>query len=217
MTTFPRSPRLNKGAIIALNPNNLPKAVILFQYNPEKMSRQLEARTMRQGEAGDRTEVLRLDGPPRETITLKIELDATDQLEKKDTVAVESGIYPALAALELLLYPESMIISAISAQANLGMMEIIPPEMPLTLFVWGPKRVVPVRLTGMTINEEAYDTQLNPIQAQVDLSLTVLTTSDFRPDHPGYPLYFVHQIAKEAMGLISSGRSVADLGYSFLP
>ena len=33
-------------------------------------------------ETGDRTEVLRLEGPPRETITLKIELDASDHMPR---------------------------------------------------------------------------------------------------------------------------------------
>ena len=215
MTAFPRSPRLNKGAIIALGPGNRPKTVVLFQYNPETMSRRLEARVLQGNDTGDRTEALRLEGPPRETITLKIELDASDQLESKDPVAVEKGIYPALATLELLLYPESKIISRIGQEAMQGVMEIIPPEMPLTLFVWGPNRVVPVKLTGMTINEQAYDPQLNPIQAQVDLSLEVLTTSDFRPEDPGYSLYFAHQIAKEVMSLAGAARSVADLGFTF--
>lgn len=214
MTTFPRSPRLNKGAIITLGPRNRSKTVVLFQYNPETMSRKLDARVMRQNEAGDRTEALRLEGPPRETITLKIELDASDQLEKKDPVTVANGIYPALATLELLLYPESKIISQIGQEAQKGWMEIVPPEMPLTLFVWGPNRVVPIRMTGMTINEQAYDPQLNPIQAQVDLSLEVLTTSDFRPEDPGYNLYFAHQIAKEVMSLAGGARSVAELGFS---
>lgn len=214
MTTFPRSPRLIKGAIIALGPGNRPKTVVLFQYNPEKMSRQLEARVSQQTEAGDRTEVLRLAGPPRETITLKIELDASDQLEKKEQGAVENGIYPALATLELLLYPESKLINQIGTQANQGILEIVPPETPLTLFVWGPNRVVPVVLTGMTINEEAYDPHLNPLQAEVDLSLKILTSYDFGPDHPGYNLYMAHHIAKEVMSLAGGSRSIADLGFN---
>ena len=214
MSTFPNSPRIQKGALIGLDPFSPLASVTVFQYNPEKMTRQLEARTMNQSEAGDRTEVLRLEGPPKETISLKIELDASDQLDRGDPTAAAMGVYPALSALELLLYPESKIISAIGALANQGIMEVIPPEMPLTLFVWGMNRVVPVRLTSMTINEEAYDPQLNPIQAQVDLSLQVLTTHDFAPDHPGYPLYLVHQIAKEAMGLIGGVHSIADLGFS---
>ena len=34
-------------------------------------------------EEGDKTEVCRLTGPPKETITLSVEIDAADQLEWK--------------------------------------------------------------------------------------------------------------------------------------
>lgn len=198
MTTFPGSPRLIKGAIVGLDPLNPVGSVIVFQYNPDTMTRQLDARTSG-GESGDRSEALRLAGPPKETITLSIEIDATDQLEQADQQAVKTGVHPTLAALEMLIYPKSAKVIADAILAGLGNIEIVPPETPLTLFVWGQQRVLPVRLTRFSITEEAYDTQLNPIRAKVELTLQVLSYADLKLNHPGYAMFLNYQIARETI------------------
>ena len=99
------------------------------------------------GEGGDRSEVLRLKGAPVETINLEVEIDATDQLETGSSLAISQGIYPQLAALEMLIYPKSALVIANTALLALGTIEVAPPMAPLTLFIWGSKRVLPVRLT----------------------------------------------------------------------
>jgi hypothetical protein len=213
MTTFPGSPRLLKGALVGMDPMNPLASVILFQYNPDTMTRRLEARAMG-GEGGDKAEVYRLTGPPKETITLSIEIDAADQLERGDPQALAMGIYPALSALEMLLYPKSATVIANAALAQAGNIEIIPPEAPLTLFVWGPQRVLPVRLTSFSITEEAYDPALNPIRAKVELSLQVLSYADFKQTDPGYSLFMAHQIAKEVMASTYVTTSTQNLGVS---
>ncbi|MEM6353277.1 MAG: hypothetical protein AAF766_21205 [Cyanobacteria bacterium P01_D01_bin.14] len=217
MTTFPGSPRLLKGAIIGADPANPLASVIIFQYNPQTMSRQLQARTMSGGsdqEGGSRGEALRLSGPPQETITLNVEIDATDQLEQTNPIAVASGIYPTLSALEMLLYPKTATVMKNLALAQVGNIEIIPPEAPMTLFVWGPARVVPVRLTSFSITEEAYDTLLNPIRAQADLSLQVLSYYDLKPTNPGHSIFIAHQIAKEALATANIFNSLQEVGAS---
>lgn len=208
MTTFPRSPRLIKGAIVGVDLLSPLASVIIFQYNPHTLTRRLEAQTSG-GEGSDRSEALRLKGPPVETISLDVEIDAADQLEKAESEAVGMGIYPQLSALEMLLYPKTSLVIANAALMMAGTLEIVPPEAPFTLFIWGPKRVLPVRLTGFDITEEAHDANLNPIRAKVSLSLRVLTYSDFAVGHPGYNLFLAHQIAKEAMAILGS---VGDLG-----
>ena len=213
MTTFPGSPRLLKGAIIGLDPVNPLASTIIFQYNPETMTRSLEARSMGGSEGGDKSEAFRLTGPPKETITLSIELDAADQLERGDPQAVLMGVYPALSALEMLIYPKSEKVISDAALARLGVIEIIPPEAPLTLFIWGPKRVLPVRITSFSITEQAYDTALNPIQAKVDLSMYVLSYADLKITHPGYNLFLAYQIAKEVMAT-SNVSSIQNIGFS---
>lgn len=213
MTAFPGSPRLIKGAIIGTDPLNPLASVIVFQYNPDTMTRRLEARS-KGGEEGDRSEALRLTGPPKETITLSIELDAADQLEEAHPLAVASGISPALSALEMLIYPKSANVIKGAASANAGFVEVIQPEAPLALFIWGPARVLPVRITSLSIAEEAYDNLLNPIRAKVDLSLYVLSYADLKLIHPGHNLFLVHQIAKEVMATTNVFNSIQNIGAS---
>lgn len=203
MTTFPRAPKLLKGAIIGLDIFNPLASVIIFQYNPKLLSRQLQARTA--GQEGAQAEALRLAGPPTETITIsELELDAADQLEKGNDIAASMGIYPQLSALEMLLYPKSAAVIANTALLAAGTIEVIQPEAPLTLFIWGVKRVLPVRITGFTINEIQYDPNLNPTVASLNLSMSVLSYNDFPVSHPGYYLFLTHQVVKETMAVIGS-------------
>lgn len=214
MTDFPRSPRLTKGAIVSFDIFSigaLPQ-VIQFQYNPDSLTRTLQAQST--GGEGNPLESFRLTGPPIESISLDIELDATDQLEHPDQNkdATSYGIHPQLAALEMILYPKSSVVIANTILAALGTIELFAPEGPFTLFIWGVKRVLPVRLTEFRITEEAYDTNLNPIRAKVSLGLRVLSYMDFKLTHPGYYLFLAHQVVKEYMGFIGSVNSIDAIG-----
>jgi hypothetical protein len=171
------------------------------------MTRSLQAQAVESG--GDRAEALRLKGAPVETISLEIEIDATDQLEKEDATAVTMGIYPQLSALEMLIYPKSSLVIANTVLMALGTIEVIPPVAPFTLFIWGPKRVLPVRLTEFSINEQAYDVGLNPIRATASLNLRVLSYSDLQLTNPGYTIFLAHQIVKETMAVIGSASNAA--------
>ena len=210
MTTFPGSPRLIKGAIVGIDIFTPIPGVILFQYNPDTLTRRLKARTSGQG--GNKSEALRLQGAPEETISLDIEIDATDQLEKAESTSISMGIYPQLSALEMLIYPKSSVVIANTALLATGTIEIIPPVAPLTLFIWGPNRVLPVGLTDFTITEEAHDVNLNPIRAKVSLSLSVLSYNDLPVTHPGYHLFLAHQVVKETMATIGSVKDLAAAG-----
>ena len=214
MSTFPGSPRLLKGALVGLDPVNPLASLIVFQYNPDTMTRRLEARSIGGGDNGDRSEALRLTGPPKETITLAIELDAADGLEKENPLTLAAGVAPTLAAIEMLLYPKSALVIANTILAQLGNLEIIPPEAPLTLFVWGPQRVLPVRLTSFSIAEEAYDPLLNPIRAKVDLTLNVLSYHDLKITNPGYMLFLAHQITKEVLATSNTFNAAINVGVS---
>ena len=208
MTTFPGSPKLTKGAIVGIDLLYPLASVIIFQYNPKSLTRRLEAQTT--GQDGARSEVLRLSGPPGETITInELKIDATDQLEQAQAIATSLGIYPQLSALEMLLYPKSALVIVNTALLAVGTIEVVAPEAPFTLFVWGAKRVLPVRITGFSITEEEYDPNLNPIRATVNLSMRVLTYDDFPVTHPGYALFLAHQVVKETMAVVGS---VSDVG-----
>jgi hypothetical protein len=149
-----------------------------------------------------------------ETISLDVEFDATDMLEHPDQnrTAANMGIHPQLAALEMILYPKSSLVIANTVLAALGTLEIVPPEGPFTLFIWGAKRVLPVRLTDFSVTEEAYDTNLNPIRAKVTLGLRVLSYSDLNQTHPGYALFLAHQVVKETMASIATINSLSTTG-----
>lgn len=209
MTTFPGSPKLLKGAIIGIDIFNPLASIIIFQYNPKSLSRSLEAQTAETRGAGP--EVLRLTGAPKETITIDaLEIDAADQLETGDPLAAALGIYPQLSALEMLLYPKSLAVITNTALLLAGTIEVVQPEAPLTLFIWGLNRILPVRIGGFTISEQEYDPLLNPIRAEVSgLQMQVLSYNDFSVTHPGYALFLVHQVMKEAMAVIGSVGNVA--------
>ena len=209
-SSFPGSPRVLKGALIGTDPVNPLASVIVFQYNPETLTRRLEART-KGGEDGDRAEALRLKGPPKETISLKVEIDAADQVDSVNPASLVSGIYPTLSALEMLIYPKSNAVIKNAALARAGNIEIIPPEAPLTLFVWGPGRVLPVNVTGIGINEQAYDGLLNPIRAEVDLTLAVLSYYDLSIDSAGYQIFLTHQITKEILATTNVFNGVQNI------
>jgi len=212
MTSFPRSPKVMKGALVGLDLFNPLASAIVFQYNPETMTRRLQAQSLGGGE-GDRTEALRLKGAPVENISLEIEIDATDQLEKGEGTAASLGIYPQLSALEMLIYPKSSVVIANTVLLGLGTIEVIPPAAPFTLFVWGPKRVLPVRVADFSINEEAFDVNLNPIRAKVSLGLRVLSYSDLSVTHPGYHVFLAHQVVKEVMATVGSTGNLGGVGF----
>lgn len=207
MSTFPGTPSVQKGAIIGLDPFNPLASVIVFQYNPDTLTRTLTAQTVTT--TGSQGEALRLKAPPQETITLSVEIDAADQLEKADGIATSLGIHPTLASLEMLLYPKSALVIANEVLAKLGIIETIAPEAPLTLFIWGAKRVVPVRLTTFSITEEAFDVNLNPIRAKVSLGLRVLNYQDLGLLSAGGAIFMAHQIIKEVMATIGGASNLA--------
>lgn len=201
-TSFPRSPRILKGAIIGIDIFNPISSIVVFQYNPEQLSRSIEPQY---GEAGgDRSEALRLAGPPRETISVSVVLDLADQLEEGSELAADVGLYPQLSALEMLVYPKTAQVAINTALLAAGTIEVVPPVAPLTLFIYGWKRVVPVKITSLSVTEATHDPKLNPIRANADLSLQVLTYNDFTLLHPGYWTFMAHQAVKEGLAVVGS-------------
>jgi hypothetical protein len=192
------SPLLRKGAILTLDPTlGIPLGTIMLQYNPDSLTRSLKPQTV--GDEPDRTEILRLKGPPIETIKCEIEIDATDQLADSDATTMSLGIQPQLSLLELLLYPSSGTLITNEVLSLIGTIEILPMESALTVFAWSNQRITPVRITDMEITEQAFDPQLNPIRAKVSLGLRVLSVNDVGFLTPAGALYLVYQTSKEAM------------------
>ncbi len=213
------SPRLVKGGIVQVDPTTgATLRVIALQYNPDQLSRSFQVQASG-GDGGDRSQALRLKGSAVETLKVEAEIDATDRLAAPDQNAttVEAGLHPELAALELLVQPSAESLVTNDALARSGVLEVLPLQAPLTLFVWGRHRVVPVRVTELSITEEAFDTQLNPIRAKVSLGLRVLSVDDLGFDHRGGTLFVGHLRAREAMAARAGATAVAALGLEAIP
>jgi hypothetical protein len=214
---FPRSPKLLKGALAVYerDEQSAQPKVIVFQYNPDQIRRILANRTppSEPSNAGAaKQDVMRVGGPPVETITLTVALNAADQLAEpeQNRVVVEHGLHPALATLEMLLYPTTFRAQEIEQQADRGAVQISPANVPLTLLVWGESRVVPVMLTNFSVTEEAFSPNLNPINAKVELSMRVLTYVELQQSSLGWNAYLAYQRQKE--NLAQQHRSSADNG-----
>jgi hypothetical protein len=220
-TGFPGTPRMIRGGLVRIDPTTRTRLdVVAFQYNPDSLSRTIQPRSIG-GEPGDRLEVLRLTGPPHETIKLDAELDATEQLEQPTDPAnqpyAEQGLLPALAVLERIVTPTAQELQAVDALYDQGMMEIAPMEAPLTVLVWGVKRVVPVLVTSMSISEEAFGPRLQPIRAKVSFEFKVLTSSDLPQQHIGGSLYIAYRQSVEQLASLVTGNDVRPLGLEHLP
>jgi hypothetical protein len=215
--SYPNSPILLKGALIYFGaPMLIPVPnIIVFQYNPETMTRSLtpwqppakhvvpeydkngnlanESELKAYGEA-----MARLSQPydPTETFSLTLELDATDELEAMDPVAVATGVADRLAAIEMLMYPpgDSLLgglLGSVSASvsfsagglsvggsAGADMEQLQRKDAPIVLFFWGPGRIVPVRITTLSIEEQQYSPLLYPIRAKATIGVRVLDLDD---------------------------------------
>ena len=207
MSTFPGSPRLLRGGIVLvdLDTSRLQR-VVQLQYNPDTMTRTLQVQGAT-GEAADHLEALRLKGPPIETIKVDVEIDATDQLEtpRDNPAAVKFGVLTQLAAIETIIYPPSAQVLANRAQSDAGVMEIVATVAPLQIFVWGKNRVLPVRITEMSVTEEAFDVNLNPIRAKVSLGMRVLGVNDLLFDNKGGSLFMSYFQQKERLAKLAVG------------
>lgn len=209
-TGYSRSPKLLKGALIEFSERFIGPIpnIIVFQYNPETMTRTLEVWSQSGagtagGESGASNDTSHTAQPfdPPESFTLALELDAADALENpsEQPVAFISGVANRIAAMEMLLYPQgdgllgglmgsiSGSLGGASVGGALGGASGVQPvprgTVPVVLFVWGPGRIIPVRLTSFSIEEQAYSPTLYPIRAKVSIGLKILTPKDFPTCH----------------------------------
>jgi hypothetical protein len=188
---------LLKGALVSFTPTFLVPLpnVTVFQYNPESLTH-----TWSQPDRGAATATpgqtagnpLAVPGMPGEEFSLTVVFDANqdiaDSVPISSQLAEVSGVYTRLAALEMMLYPVGggamdQLLGQASAALGLGSSQqttaTVPEStVPVVLFVWGPFRIVPVRIGGLTITERLYDTLLNPVHAEVQLRLRVLTPAE---------------------------------------
>jgi hypothetical protein len=143
-----------KGALVHLAAPGGTPSIIAFPFNPATLRRTLQP-VATQG-AG----ILGVSEPvnPGQTIVFTLSIGDLANILVPGVAASLVGVKSVLAALELLMYPASNAAGS------------------LTLFVWGPNRIIPVRVAGLNILEEMFGLDLAPIQATVEVTLTVATT-----------------------------------------
>lgn len=217
MTRYAEIPKPIRSGIVIVDPERgTPQRIIVLQFNPDSLERSVSPQSAGgEGDAGgggsgsgDKNEALRLKGPAQESWKFTAEIDATDQLD----VPAPNGVHPQLATLEMLVQPSAAKLREATRIAKNGAIEISPIEMPLTLFTWGSKRVVPVKLTEFSINESAFDVNLNPIRVSLSLGVKLLTVSDLPAGHRGAELYMAHLAQKERMAGTAASGSLGALG-----
>jgi hypothetical protein len=211
MSSFPGSPRLIKGGIVLVDAETATiQKIITLQYNPDTLTRSLQVKGVGES-SGNRSEAMRLSGPPVETIKVEVEIDATDQMEVADSITTQIGIQPQLSILETMVYPASTQLINNNNSAQSGTLEIIPMETALSLFIWNKNRIIPMRITEFSITEEAFDVNLNPIRAKISLGMRVLSVDDLGFNTAGN-LYMNYQQNKEQLAAKFRQGSLADLG-----
>ena len=191
-----------RGAFVEMMPTFLVPIpnIIIFQYNPETITHTwtpAQKATPPASETEPKPNPLAVMGNPGESFSFTLAMDATDMLADGSPVAQGiasvSGIYTRIAALEMLLYPTggggdllgSLSVSIGSGGisfggAAAGVKRNIPPALlPTVLFIWGPGRILPVKVKSLTITEKLYDEMLlNPTHAEAQIGLDVLTPEE---------------------------------------
>jgi hypothetical protein len=169
--------------------------VIIFQYNPETMTHTWTPATTNPGTPGSTSNPLAITGDPQESFSFTLAMDSNDMIADGDAVetglATLSGVYSRIAALEMLLFPTAPpgggLIGSVTAALGIGGASASPDptrqvpaaQLPTVLFIWGPGRIVPVRVTTLTITEKLYDaTLLNPTHVEAQVGLRVLTKEE---------------------------------------
>lgn len=188
-----------KGAFVQFMPTFLVPLpnVIIFQYNPETMTHTWtpSAPEVTQ-DANNKPNPLAVKGLPGESFSFTLAMDSSDTIADGSAVtsglATATGLYSRLAALEMLLYPtgsftsgdllgsvSSAIGSALGGSSATPAANVPQYTMPTVLFVWGPNRILPVRLTSLSITEKLYDALLlNPTHAEATVGIQVLSPDE---------------------------------------
>jgi hypothetical protein len=170
--------------------------IIVFQYNPESMSHGWsQPESPAAGANGTTSSPMAVASPPGETFSFSLSVDAADTIADgaaAAAIAQVTGVSSRLAALEMLLQPASATEGGLLGTVTAGIGSLLGaggggakakvPQNTLStvLLVWGPGRIVPVRVTSLTVTETIYDTLLNPTKATAQVGLRVLTKTDLK-------------------------------------
>lgn len=159
------SAQLLKGALTYTEPHEKWVQSLVFQFNPETLTR------------------LQVYSENANTITESIRfvlvLNAMEGMDLDVPDVVENGIYPQLAALEELLVQQT------KQQHKSWFDWLFPSKTTRFLVLIYGERVIPVTLQRLNLKELLHNSQLKPIHATIDVALRVLTERDLRGNAAG--------------------------------
>ena len=225
-------PKILRGAFVEFG-ISLPPLLVVFQFNPETISRTLSASVREpQTPQGQRTSqnmslLSAVSGSSlvsdirrgqtltvnRETLSFEIRLDATDKLDEGDKLTELFGVAPQLSTLELMMSPKNQslmggLVSSLFSGSKSYAFGDEKKNPPVILFIWGRKKILPVNLTGMQITEQQFSTSLNPTRAVISVSLQVI-------EGPNAPFLYTRGL-REVMSLLNLSK-VADISNTIIP
>ncbi len=192
--------------------------VVIFQFNPETLTRtvQIPARPT----SGSSRETSQAGEPAVEKISLKASFSAADEFGDNKVLARLFGVGTRLAALEKMVYPAERpdrsdrcrAGGAVSSAAGGDACQPIPRETyPRILFIWGPYKILPVVIESMSITEQQYDFLLNPVQAEVTISMAVNAIDKCSDDDIAKGAYWYSSMAKDAQAMANLANTAEQI------
>src|SRR5215470_5023995 len=192
-----------KGALVSISRTSGTATVVPFQFNPTQLTRNLSPVFYQQ--RGDR-----YNATAKQTIDVTVTLDASEDGGPAGTGGIPVGVLPQIAALELLINPSSTDLSTYRTATKSATVEVLPPLAPRLLFVWGPNRVLPVRITSLGFTEKEFNTSLNPIFAEVTVKLEVYPYSE--AGDPEYNYLLANLTKLETQSALNTAAAGANIG-----
>src|SRR4029079_7614705 len=104
---------LLQGALVTIDTTSQTRNTLAFQFNPATLRHTLQADTVGGGDQGDRSQAVRYTGAPVATLSFDAQFSS---LASNSSTTSTAGIYPQLAALSMLVYPQ---LAAVNQQQSL--------------------------------------------------------------------------------------------------
>lgn len=192
------SPKLLKGAFIAYYGKGRQPRTIVFQLNPETIQRRVLPPRLNNSSSS------RGDVRERISFVLPVDVKLGDDFFVHDSDGESRGVLPFLSAVELLAYPARVVNEVTNAPGASGFAEIINflarlfrsssrSALPHVGLVLGERRMIPVRVKSVHIDEEAFDPKLQPTRASVKIVMDALTERESRR-HPQMKEMYEHYL-----------------------
>ena len=207
--------------IIAFTPN-----IILFQYNPEKVTRGISPwNPFEESTADDGTAAPDVaPAPPDETISFDLFLDATDPAMEYNPVNALTGVAGRIAALKKLVKPsKGMLGDLIQSASQLAggngddNSQAERQTVPITFLVMGPGVMLPVRVSSLGFDQTLFNQALYPMHCKASVELQVLNPTMFRCKEHGdleklaIAAWDFNELQEDALALLNLANTGFDI------